>query len=141
MQHCCLIAWVVRDYGRRRLVDSIGTLKPALRRLSDEQVVCGGPVLPHQRVVLSMQRLLLVLLRSARFCVGTVPLSLSVFALEVFAVVLVREAVRMTLGMLHFVVEASFRSVIQIIEPSILISLDSSLKSEPGIRWLYLWFL
>jgi hypothetical protein len=42
---------VVRDYGRRRLVDSVGALEPALRRLSDEQVVCGDAALPHQRVV------------------------------------------------------------------------------------------
>ena len=36
---CSLNAWVVRDY--RRLVDSVGALEPALRRLSDEQVACG----------------------------------------------------------------------------------------------------
>ena len=37
---CSLNAWVVRDY--RRLVDSVGALEPALRRFSDEQVVCCG---------------------------------------------------------------------------------------------------
>jgi len=49
MQHCSLISCVVRDYGHRRLVDSVGPLELALGRLSDKQVVCGGAALPRQR--------------------------------------------------------------------------------------------
>jgi hypothetical protein len=48
---CSLNAWVVRDY--HRLVDSVGALEPALRRLSDEQVACGTNTplpSPSQRV-------------------------------------------------------------------------------------------
>jgi hypothetical protein len=57
-----------------------------------------------------------------------------VFAPEVFAMVLVREAVKRTLGMLHSVVEASPRSVMQVIEPVIFISLENIFGfSEPGI--------
>ncbi|CAO2141162.1 unnamed protein product [Urochloa humidicola] len=77
---CSLNAWVVRDY--RRLVDSVGALEPALRRLSDEQLKAKTVEF------------------RARLARGE---TLADVQAEAFAVV--REAARRTLGMRHFDVQ------------------------------------
>jgi len=77
---CSLNAWVVRDY--RRLVDSVGALEPALRRLSDEQLKAKTAEF------------------RTRLGRGE---TLADVQGEAFAVV--REAARRTLGMRHFDVQ------------------------------------
>nr|CAB3491172.1 unnamed protein product [Digitaria exilis] len=77
---CSLNAWVVRDY--RRLVDSVGALEPALRRLSDEQLKAKTAEF------------------RTRLARGE---TLADVQAEAFAVV--REAARRTLGMRHFDVQ------------------------------------
>ncbi|OQU83077.1 hypothetical protein SORBI_3005G072100 [Sorghum bicolor] len=77
---CSLNAWVVRDY--RRLVDSVGALEPALRRLSDEQLKAKTAEF------------------RSRLTRGE---TLADVQAEAFAVV--REAARRTLGMRHFDVQ------------------------------------
>ncbi|CAN6362549.1 unnamed protein product [Urochloa humidicola] len=77
---CSLNSWVVRDY--RRLVDSVGALEPALRRLSDEQLKAKTAKF------------------RARLARGE---TLADVQAEAFAVV--REAARRTLGMRHFDVQ------------------------------------
>ncbi|GJN07355.1 hypothetical protein PR202_ga25179 [Eleusine coracana subsp. coracana] len=78
---CNLNAWVVRDY--RRLVDSVAAFEPALRRLSDEQVLKGKTAEFR-----------------ARLARGE---TLADVQAEAFTVV--REAARRTLGMRHFDVQ------------------------------------
>ncbi|CAL4981947.1 unnamed protein product [Urochloa decumbens] len=77
---CSLNSWVVRDY--RRLVDSVGALESALRRLSDEQLKAKTGEF------------------RARLARGE---TLADVQAEAFAVV--REAARRTLGMRHFDVQ------------------------------------
>eukprot|EP00267_Zea_mays_P051095 XP_020403998.1 protein translocase subunit SECA2, chloroplastic isoform X2 [Zea mays] len=77
---CSLNAWVVRDY--RRLVDSVGALEPALRRLSEEQLKAKTAEF------------------RSRLTRGE---TLADVQADAFAVV--REAARRTLGMRHFDVQ------------------------------------
>ncbi|TVU26277.1 hypothetical protein EJB05_28816, partial [Eragrostis curvula] len=87
-----LNSWVVRDY--RRLVDSVGALEPALRRLSDEA---------QQMLFFFSSRLSLKAKTAefrARLARGE---TLADVQAEAFAVV--REAARRALGMRHFDVQ------------------------------------